>query len=518
MYLVGGALSVALAAISVFLGPFSVSGGVLGVPIGYGVLRRKPSWRRAAVVLSLAALLNNALSVIAIVRNPDEFTQYWDEIAGVLLGDSWRKSAAIGLAVYLITETTLLVAGVWVLSRQRVRRLFLQGGSPAHPVRTWLLIVAVLTVCRETGGLSTNFYTSTTSSTSFGVVGQGSDQVTLRDKGFAAPCAIEVRGLPEEILCVVDQFQQSESAGGTSTHYHWRICSGLAIQAVPSELRRSTDRIVVGVQQFELFGLYWFPLIKDARFSYRAEIRGEGKYDGYREDISRDGEFRVYGLCSVHFLKESLTRQVAAQALGKVLDSATKTQPEKKVPRQVAAEALGKVLDSATKTQPEKKVPEVFMGKAGATKAVALAQRCHTQNDPCYAAASRYYDRAFTADPTLLDDVTHRYQAACCAAMAGCGQGKDAKGLDAGERARLRRQSLAWLQSHLNAWSKRLADGAPSVGADVLRAMRHWQQDDYLCRVREKEELATLPAGEREAWKKLWTEVAALTRKAEGKK
>jgi serine/threonine-protein kinase len=67
-----------------------------------------------------------------------------------------------------------------------------------------------------------------------------------------------------------------------------------------------------------------------------------------------------------------------------------------------------------------------------------------------FAALARIYAEAFAADPKLTK--YHRYTAArvaaetrfpaCAAALAGCGQGKDAADLDDAERARWRLQAL----------------------------------------------------------------------------
>src|SRR5689334_13942472 len=65
--------------------------------------------------------------------------------------------------------------------------------------------------------------------------------------------------------------------------------------------------------------------------------------------------------------------------------------------------------------------------------------------------AAGLYADAFAADPKLAADLTagHRYDAACCAALAAAGQGEDAAKLDDKERARLRKQALEWLRAHL---------------------------------------------------------------------
>jgi len=67
--------------------------------------------------------------------------------------------------------------------------------------------------------------------------------------------------------------------------------------------------------------------------------------------------------------------------------------------------------------------------------------------------AFRYHTSGtvFSADPKLAADLqaAHRYHAAQCAALAGCGKGQEAAGQSAAERARLRGQALEWLRADL---------------------------------------------------------------------
>jgi hypothetical protein len=60
-----------------------------------------------------------------------------------------------------------------------------------------------------------------------------------------------------------------------------------------------------------------------------------------------------------------------------------------------------------------------------------------------YRSAARLYAEAFAAQPTLADDLqaSHRYDAACSAALAAAGQGKEAPRADDKERARLRQRA-----------------------------------------------------------------------------
>jgi serine/threonine-protein kinase len=100
---------------------------------------------------------------------------------------------------------------------------------------------------------------------------------------------------------------------------------------------------------------------------------------------------------------------------------------------------------------------------------IALLGICQAQD--LTASAARLFATAFAADPELADRMMNdrsrhaldalrsnddpnpvfnaacRYLAACCAASAGCGLGKDAATLSEPERARLRNQAREWLQA-----------------------------------------------------------------------
>jgi hypothetical protein len=105
------------------------------------------------------------------------------------------------------------------------------------------------------------------------------------------------------------------------------------------------------------------------------------------------------------------------------------------------------------------------------------------------------------------------------AALAGCGQGKDADQADPKERARLRRQALDWLRADLAACRKWLDKEPDKTRPVVVKQMAHWQQDTDFAGVRGTEALAKLPKAEREEWTKLWQDVAALGKQAaEGRK
>jgi serine/threonine-protein kinase len=134
-------------------------------------------------------------------------------------------------------------------------------------------------------------------------------------------------------------------------------------------------------------------------------------------------------------------------------------------------------------------------------------------------AASRFYEAAFAAEPKLADDLGagHRYDAACAAALAGCGQGQDADKLGQKEKARLRGQALAWLRADLLPRARQLASGKPADRAEVHAKLRHWLADPDFAGVRGPEALAKLPEAERQAWQKLWNDIAEMLKRAQRK-
>jgi tetratricopeptide (TPR) repeat protein len=155
---------------------------------------------------------------------------------------------------------------------------------------------------------------------------------------------------------------------------------------------------------------------------------------------------------------------------------------------------------------------------ASAGERVELAGLCALKR--LHGAAARFYADAFAAEPKLAERLgSHRYNAACAAALAGCGQGQDADQLDSKERTRLRRQALEWLRADLAAWD-RLLDRGPDqarAAARVARALQHWFGDANLAGVRGPEAFARLPESERRPWQQFWDDVAALLARARAK-
>jgi tetratricopeptide (TPR) repeat protein len=159
------------------------------------------------------------------------------------------------------------------------------------------------------------------------------------------------------------------------------------------------------------------------------------------------------------------------------------------------------------------RLPAVLKGRdrpADAAERVTFAQICYFRK--LYAAAARLYAEALVADPRLKDDrqAGHAYNAACSAALAGSGQGKDDPAPDDRTRAKLRSQALDWLRDELAAWSRLVDGGTPDARARVQQLLAQWKADPDLGGLRDPTALVKLPEDEQRACQALWSEVDAV--------
>jgi serine/threonine-protein kinase len=143
-----------------------------------------------------------------------------------------------------------------------------------------------------------------------------------------------------------------------------------------------------------------------------------------------------------------------------------------------------------------------------ADEQIELADMCFLKR--WHRAAARFYEEAFAAEPKL--QLTHRYDAACAAALAGCSQGEDTAQLDERERERLRSLALKWLRGKLTQWTSELAENR----ARLDEVLRHCQRNPNLAGLREPDQLAKLSPQEREDWLRFWTDVRAALARSQG--
>ncbi len=149
-------------------------------------------------------------------------------------------------------------------------------------------------------------------------------------------------------------------------------------------------------------------------------------------------------------------------------------------------------------------------------------------------AAARLCADAFAADPSLAEELAAqclrcaeqsgkrpcgvlevlnsecRYPAVRCAALAGCGLGKDGAKLSEAERALRRQQAREWLRADLAMWNKTLSGDSPAAREIAAKMLAQWQVDPDLAGLREPGGLDQLSADERTEWLALWNEVGAV--------
>jgi serine/threonine-protein kinase len=161
----------------------------------------------------------------------------------------------------------------------------------------------------------------------------------------------------------------------------------------------------------------------------------------------------------------------------------------------------------------EKRLPAILKGSARPARVgerLDFALMCRYKR--LVVASARLYEEAFQSNPEVAEDRKsyHRTSAARAAALAGCGEGEDAAGLDEVSRARLRQQALVWLRADLASLSRLFDRGPKAVRRAVCQVLRQWQRDPAFTGLREATALAKLPGTEREAWRRFWADVKAL--------
>jgi hypothetical protein len=166
----------------------------------------------------------------------------------------------------------------------------------------------------------------------------------------------------------------------------------------------------------------------------------------------------------------------------------------------------------------DERLPALLSGKAkpaSPEEGIEVAELCVRKQ--LNRAAVRFYDVAFApVSPRTAPLIgAHRYNAACAAALAGCGQGKDTDKLGDKERSELRRQALDWMRGELETVG-RLLKRTPEKAPAFVQAMKHWLSDPDLAGVRQQQALAKLPEAEQQAWQKLWSDVADTLARTKG--
>jgi tetratricopeptide (TPR) repeat protein len=259
------------------------------------------------------------------------------------------------------------------------------------------------------------------------------------------------------------------------------------------------------------------PEVMVTHLNLGSALFAKGNLDGAAEQfrevnrLTPDNDDGYVGLSEVLFQKGQVAEGLEVLHVG-----------HEKVAARLRANIARKIKEYEHLVALDAKLLKILNGEArpeDAAESRKLAHLC-AESKQLNVAAVRFYSEAFFAQPNLANnlDTQDRYNAACAAALAGCGQGKDAGTFDGKERAQLHRQALNWLSADLEAYRRLLEKEPDKARPAVRQRMQHWLQDNDFAGVRGEQALAGLPAAERLDWQKLWHEVEALQQRAQPKK
>jgi Tfp pilus assembly protein PilF len=214
-----------------------------------------------------------------------------------------------------------------------------------------------------------------------------------------------------------------------------------------------------------------------------------------------------YGLGCALMKQIQLDEAVASLKIG--VDLLPKGDPRKELWQQQLRECQRfATLDA--------ELPLILKGSekpANADEEIEFARLCTLKKR--YAAAARFFADAFAMKPELAEEPGYRYDAACVAALAGCGRDEDQRELGDAARARWRAQARQWLSADLDAWTRKLRSGLAADRAKVHETLAGWRHDPDLAGLRDSGELNKLAVDERKEFLALWAELAAVLARTE---
>ena len=186
-----------------------------------------------------------------------------------------------------------------------------------------------------------------------------------------------------------------------------------------------------------------------------------------------------------------------------------------------AERELARLRDSGPRIMAlDARLDAVLKGQAPRDTAerIQLALRAHEES--LYAASTRFFAEALAEDSSLAGDrpALNRYNAACVAALAAGGRGRDDPPPDDAAKAALRKRALDWLKAELSAWKRVAMAGGTADKEAIVGALTHWKADADLAGIRDAPHLAKLSDQDRSALERLWSDVDGLLAEVKGRK
>jgi serine/threonine-protein kinase len=258
------------------------------------------------------------------------------------------------------------------------------------------------------------------------------------------------------------------------------------------------------------------PNYPHAHFVLAGALREQGKVDEAISECSEALRLRAtYPEAHAELGSALRSRGDFTDAIAELRKARGLANPRATLAQQIESELIATERQASRAAQ----LPAVLAGQlkpAIAAEILGFAEVCCLKK--LYVGSARLWAQAFQVQPKLVDDVQaqNRYNAACSAALAGCGKGKDNPALDDGAKVHWRKQAIDWLRADLAAWSTLLDTCPPPVRQSAAETLQHWKVDPDLAGVRDPDKLANLPKDEQKACRALFAEVDALLAKARG--
>jgi tetratricopeptide (TPR) repeat protein/tRNA A-37 threonylcarbamoyl transferase component Bud32 len=227
----------------------------------------------------------------------------------------------------------------------------------------------------------------------------------------------------------------------------------------------------------------------------------------YRKAIALDPKYaNAHGAMGLALGQQGQFRE-ACKALRRCLDLLPPGNPRRGFTSRLLQQAQQSL-------EAEDKLKAFVAGKIVPAAPATLVQMAALAQQPynrLYLTSTRLYCDAFARQPALAR--AHGYNAACAAALAGRGLGKDVARPDDLSTAELRYCGLCWLHDDLYLYAN-LLPRLPTANVQRLRqTLLHWQKEPDLADVRDPAALSKLPEAEQVAWLNLWAQVDALLRR-----
>src|SRR5262249_3463365 len=123
LYLLVGGLAFIETIWAAFHGAFYLGIGVIGIPLGVGLLHRRPAWRKLALCAAVVQILAIGLVVYLLCRPGEDFADMSADLSD-RIGPFLSKVVLGALAALLAAALVISLWSIYLLTRKEVKGVF----------------------------------------------------------------------------------------------------------------------------------------------------------------------------------------------------------------------------------------------------------------------------------------------------------------------------------------------------------------------------------------------------------